>query len=49
MGGGRRRRLGLTGNGALDALVAEIADNLRFHHGESSQAKLRTAAHIYEA
>src|SRR5208283_3892474 len=33
---------GLAGNAALDALVAGIADNLRFHHAKSSQPKLRT-------
>jgi hypothetical protein len=26
----------------LDALVADTAYNLRFHHAESSQTKLRT-------
>jgi Transposase DDE domain group 1 len=35
---------GLAGNTALDALVAEAADNLRFHHAISSAAKLRTFA-----
>src|SRR4051794_12204572 len=35
---------GLAGNVALDAMVAEIADNLRFHHAMSSKAKLRTFA-----
>ncbi len=35
---------GLAGNAALDALVAETADNLRFHHAKSSQTKLRTYA-----
>src|SRR5271157_3032198 len=33
---------GLAGNAVLDALVAETADNLRFHHAMSSKAKLRT-------
>jgi hypothetical protein len=33
---------GLAGNATLDALVAETADNLRFHHAISSKAKLRT-------
>jgi DDE family transposase len=33
---------GLPGNTPLDALVAETADNLRFHHANSSQTKLRT-------
>ena len=32
---------GLAGNAVLDALVAEIADNLRFHHAMSRKAKLR--------
>jgi hypothetical protein len=41
---------GLAGNTALDALVAETADNLRFHHGRSSQTKLRTfASFTYQA
>jgi hypothetical protein len=41
---------GLAGNAALDALVAEAADNLRFHHAMSSQAKLRTfACFTYQA
>jgi hypothetical protein len=35
---------GLAGNTALDALVAETADNLRFHHAKSSETKLRTCA-----
>jgi len=35
---------GLAGNAALDALVAETAVNLRFHHAMSSKAKLRTYA-----
>ena len=35
---------GLAGNPALDALVAETADNLRFHHAKSNQPKLRTYA-----
>jgi hypothetical protein len=33
---------GLPGNAPLDAMVAKTADNLRFHHARSSQAKLRT-------
>ena len=33
---------GLGGNAVLDARVAETADNLRFHHAASSEAKLRT-------
>src|SRR3984957_15434626 len=41
---------GLAGNVALDALVAESADNLRFHHAMSSAAKLRTFANfMYQA
>jgi Transposase DDE domain group 1 len=36
---------GLAGNAALDALVAEAADNLRFHHAMSSKAK---SAHLCE-
>jgi hypothetical protein len=41
---------GLPGNATLDALVAETADNLRFHHAKSSQAKLRTyASFTYQA
>ncbi|MBA0083955.1 MAG: IS1380 family transposase, partial [Acidobacteria bacterium Pan2503] len=41
---------GLAGNAALDALVAGIADNLRFHHAKSSQTKLRTyASFTYQA
>jgi len=35
---------GLAGNAALDAFVAEAADNLLFHHAMSSKAKLRTFA-----
>jgi hypothetical protein len=34
------------GNTALDAVVAEITDNLRFHHGVSRKAKLRTFANL---
>jgi hypothetical protein len=37
-------QLDLIENGALDALVAETADNLRFHHAKSGQTKLRTYA-----
>jgi hypothetical protein len=33
---------GLAGNAVLNALVADIADNLRFHHVLSHRAKLRT-------
>ena len=41
---------GLPGNAALDARVAETADNLRFHHAKSSQTKLRTyASFTYQA
>jgi hypothetical protein len=41
---------GLAGNSALDALVAEAVDNLRFHHAMSSATKLRTfASFTYQA
>src|SRR5258707_15288360 len=41
---------GLAGNSALDALVAEAADNLRFRHAMSSATKLRTfASFTYQA
>ena len=41
---------GLAGNAALDALVAEVAVNLRCHHAMSSKAKLRTfASFMYQA
>jgi Transposase DDE domain group 1 len=41
---------GLAGNAVLDALMAETADNLRFHHAKSNQAKLRTyASFFYQA
>jgi hypothetical protein len=41
---------GLAGNTTLDALVAETADNLRFHHARSSEPKLRTyASFTYQA
>jgi hypothetical protein len=41
---------GLAGNAALDALVAETATNLRFHHALSSKPKLRTYASVmYQA
>jgi hypothetical protein len=33
---------GLPGNAVLDQHVAEIADNLRFHHAKSHQEKVRT-------
>ncbi len=40
----------LAGNAALDALVADTADNLRFHHAMSTKAKLRTyASFMYQA
>ena len=41
---------GLPGNAALDAQVAETADNLRFHHAKGTQTKLRTfASFTYQA
>ena len=41
---------GLAGNAVLDALVAEVAVNLRFHHAMSSKPKLRTfASFMYQA
>jgi hypothetical protein len=41
---------GLAGNAVLDALVAETADNLRFHHAMSRKVKLRTfAGFTYQA
>ncbi len=41
---------GFPGNAVLDAIVAKTADNLRFHHARSRQAKLRTyASFIYQA
>jgi hypothetical protein len=41
---------GLAGNTTLDALVAETADNLRFHHAKNSRTKLRTyASFTYQA
>ena len=41
---------GLAGNAVLDALVAQTADNLRFHHAMSSKAKLRSfASFMYQA
>jgi hypothetical protein len=41
---------GFAGNAALDAQVAEIADNLRFHHAMSREAKLRSfASFTYQA
>src|SRR6201996_8374611 len=38
---------GLAGNAVLDALAAEAADNLRFHHAMNSNAKLRTFASFF--
>jgi Transposase DDE domain group 1 len=41
---------GLAGNSALDALVAETATYLRFHHALSRKTKLRTfASFMYQA
>jgi hypothetical protein len=41
---------GLAGNAVLDALLAETAINLRFHHALSSKPKLRTYASVrYQA
>ena len=41
---------GLAGNSVLDALVAETADYLRFHHAISSKPKLRSfASFMYQA
>src|SRR5712672_2300408 len=41
---------GLAGNAVLDALVAETANNLRFHHANSNEPKLRTyASFFYQA
>ena len=41
---------GLAGNATLDALAAETAANLRFHHARSSEPKLRTyASFTYQA
>ena len=41
---------GLPGNAVLDALAAETANQLRFHHAVRSQAKLRTyASFMYQA
>jgi hypothetical protein len=41
---------GLAGNAALDALVADIATYLRFHHALSRKPKLRTFASVmYQA
>jgi hypothetical protein len=41
---GPRTTFGLAGNAVLDALVAKIADNLRFHHAIGGKVKLRTFA-----
>jgi hypothetical protein len=41
---------GFPGNAALDAQVAETADNLRFHHAKGTQTKLGTYARFtYQA
>ena len=41
---------GLAGNAVLNALVADVADNLRFHHATSRKAKLRMfASFMYQA
>jgi hypothetical protein len=41
---------GLAGNTALDALVVESADNLRFRHAASRETKLRTySSFMYQA
>jgi hypothetical protein len=41
---------GLGGNTVLDARVAATADNLRFHHAASNEAKLRThTSFMYQA
>jgi Transposase DDE domain group 1 len=41
---------GLPGNSTLDALAAETADNLRFHHAKSREPKVRTyTSFIYQA
>jgi thiamine pyrophosphate-dependent acetolactate synthase large subunit-like protein len=41
---------GLPGNAVLDAIEAKTADNLRFHHAKSRQAKVRTyASFTYQA
>jgi hypothetical protein len=41
---------GLAGNAVLDALVADVANNLRFHHAMSRKVKLRTfASFVYQA
>jgi hypothetical protein len=38
---------GLAGNAVLDALLAETAAYLRFHHAMSSKAKLRTLCELH--
>jgi hypothetical protein len=38
---------GLPGNSTLDALTAKTADNLRFHHAQSSEPKVRTWTSFY--
>jgi hypothetical protein len=38
---------GLPGNSTLDALTAKAADNLRFHHAQSSEPKVRTWTSFY--
>jgi hypothetical protein len=49
-GSGEDYIFGLGGNTVLDARVAETADNLRFHHAASSEAKLRTyTSFMYQA
>ena len=49
-GAGADYIFGLAGDAALDALVAEAAANLRFHHAKSSQTKLRSyASFMYQA
>ena len=35
---------GFAGNATLDALAAKTANNLRFHHAQSSQTNLRSYA-----
>ena len=52
MGGGNDSDyiFGLAGNAVLDALVAEVADNLRFRHAASRKEKLRTfTSFMYQA
>jgi len=41
---------GLSGNSVLNAQVAEVAENLRFHHANSHEPKLRThTSFMYQA